>query len=226
MSKTKPRAVSVLVVDDHEVVLAGIRSVLQLVPDIRVVGTSDTAAGGLAEAARLKPDVVLLDIRLPDRSGIDICRDILSACPQTHVLFLTSYADEDTVRAAVLAGAHGYVLKDIRTSTLVDTIRAVAAGESLLDPAVAKKTLSWLRNLAAKQATSKVRRLSPQEERILPLVAQGKTNKEIALAMNLSEKTVKNYLANMYDKLGITRRSQAAAFYVEQGRSGSGPFTK
>lgn len=223
MNKGKPRAISVLVVDDHEVVLAGIRSVLQLASDIRVAGTSDTAAGGLAEAARVQPDVVLLDIRLPDRSGIDVCRDILSACPQTRVLFLTSYADEDTVRAAVLAGAHGYVLKDIRTTALVETIRSVASGESLLDPTVAKRTLSWLRNRAVKQATSNLRRLSPQEERILPLVAQGKTNKEIAVAMTLSEKTVKNYLANMYDKLGITRRSQAAAFYVEQGRNEIGP---
>ncbi len=209
------KSITVLFVDDHELVLAGIRSVLRLIPDIRIIGEAQTAAEGVREAQRLNPDVVLLDIRLPDGSGVDACREILATCPRTRVLFLTSYADDDTVRSAVLSGAQGYVLKDIRTESLVDTIRAVAAGQTLLDPTITKTTLVWLQSLTSRRPVSKMALLSPQEERILPLLAQGKTNKEIATFMSLSEKTVKNYLANIFDKLGITRRAQAAAFYVQ-----------
>ena len=222
MTITKTPPITVLFVDDHELVIAGIRSVLRLVPEIRMVGQAQTAAGAVREAQRLRPDVVLLDIRLPDGSGIDACRDILSTCPQTKVVFLSSYADDETVRAAVLSGAQGYVLKDIRTESLVNTIRSVAAGHTLLDPIITKTTLVWLQSLSAQRATSSSSRLSPQEERILPQLAGGKTNKEIAATMKLSEKTVKNYLANIFDKLGMTRRSQAAAFYVQQN-SGSSP---
>jgi DNA-binding NarL/FixJ family response regulator len=221
MKRTTSRRepIRVLVVDDHEVVLTGIRSVLRLIPDVRIVGEVGTAAAAVSEASRLMPDLVLLDIRLPDGSGIDACRDILSRVPGTQVLFLTSYADEDTVLAAVLAGAQGYVLKDIRTGALVDAIRTVAAGKSLLDPMVTKKTMAWLKTMATKGARSKLDILSPQEERMLPLVAQGKTNKEIATAMNLSEKTVKNYLCRVYEKLQVSRRSQVAALYVQHARS-------
>jgi DNA-binding NarL/FixJ family response regulator len=221
MKKASPnhKSIEVLLVDDHEVVLAGIRAVLRLIPDMRIVGEAGTAAAAVTEATRLKPDLVLLDIRLPDGSGIEACRDILSAAPGTKVLFLTSYADEDTVLAAVLAGAQGYVLKDIRTNELVDAIRSVAAGKSLLDPLVTKKTMTWLKTMAAKGPRSRLDLLSPQEERLLPMVAQGKTNKEIATAMNLSEKTVKNYLCRVYEKLQVSRRSQVAAFYVQQARS-------
>jgi DNA-binding NarL/FixJ family response regulator len=211
--------IRVLLVDDHEVVVTGIRAVLRLIPDIRVVGEAGTAAAAVNEATRLMPDLVLLDIRLPDRSGIEACRDILSAVPGTRVLFLTSYADEDTVLAAVLAGAQGYVLKDIRTDALVDAIRGVAAGKSLLDPIVTKKTMTWLKTMATKGPRSRLDVLSPQEERMLPMVAQGKTNKEIATAMNLSEKTVKNYLCRVYEKLQVSRRSQVAALYVQHARS-------
>lgn len=218
MTNPKAPPISVLFVDDHELVIAGIRSVLRLVPDIRMVGDAQSAAGAVREAKRLQPDVVLLDIRLPDGSGIDACREILSSCPRTKVLFLTSYADDETVRAAVLSGAQGYVLKDIRTESLVSTIRAVAAGQALLDPMITKTTLLWLQSLSGRRAPASASRLSPQEERILPKLAEGKTNKEIAVAMNLSEKTVKNYLANIFDKLGMTRRSQAAAFYVQLHR--------
>ncbi len=215
---TSPRLapISVLFVDDHELVIAGIRSVLRLVPDIRMVGTAQSAAEAIREAQRLQPDVVLLDIRLPDGSGIDACREILATCPRTKVLFLTSFADDETVRTAVLSGAQGYVLKDIRTDSLIATIRAVAAGQAQLDPSVTKTTLLWLRTLSSDRTSTHASRLSPQEERILPQLAEGKTNKEIAAAMNLSEKTVKNYLANIFDKLGIARRSQAAALYAQQ----------
>ncbi len=216
---SKRGPIRVLVVDDHEVVLIGIRAVLRLIPDVRIVGEVGTAAGAVSEASRLMPDLVLLDIRLPDGSGIEACRDILSRVPGTRVLFLTSYADEETVLAAVLAGAQGYVLKDIRTEALVDAIRTVAAGKSLLDPMVTKKTMAWLKTMATKGARSKLDILSPQEERMLPLVAQGKTNKEIATAMNLSEKTVKNYLCRVYEKLQVSRRSQVAALYVQHTRS-------
>ncbi|GKS57053.1 DNA-binding response regulator [Nitrospira sp.] len=216
MTSVKSAPISVLFVDDHELVIAGIQSVLRLVPEIRMVGEAQTAADAVREAQRLKPDVVLLDIRLPDGSGIEACREILATCPHTKVLFLTSYADDDTVRAAVLSGAQGYVLKDIRTESLVSTIKAVAAGQALLDPSITKTTLLWLQSLSGRRPSTSYSRLSPQEERILPKLAEGKTNKEIAVAMNLSEKTVKNYLANIFDKLGVTRRSQAAAFYVQQ----------
>lgn len=225
MSSTKTAPITVLFVDDHELVIAGIRSVLRLVPEIRMVGEAQTAAEAVREAERLQPDVVLLDIRLPDGSGIDACRHILSTCPRTKVLFLTSYADEETVRAAVLSGAQGYVLKDIRTELLVSTIRSVAAGHTLMDPLITKTTLVWLHSLTEQRSASAPCRLSPQEERILPQLAEGKTNKEIAVAMQLSEKTVKNYLANIFDKLGMTRRSQAAAFYVQQN-SGTRPESK
>jgi DNA-binding NarL/FixJ family response regulator len=216
MTNPKTAPITVLFVDDHELVITGVRSVLRLVPEVRMVGEAQTAADAVREAQRLMPNVVLLDIRLPDGSGIDACREILATCPRTKVLFLTSYADEETVRAAVLSGAQGYVLKDIRTESLVATIRAVAAGQALFDPVITKTTLSWLQALSGPHPSSALSRLSPQEERILPQLAEGKTNKEIAAAMHLSEKTVKNYLANIFDKLGITRRSQAAAFYVQQ----------
>lgn len=216
MTNTKSPAITVLFVDDHELVIAGMRSVLRLVPDIRVVGDAQSAAAAVREATRLQPDVVLLDVRLPDGSGLDACRRILAHCPNTKVLFLTSYADDDTVRAAAQSGAQGYVLKDIRTENLVATIRAVATGQAPITPDDTASTLLWLRASSSSRPAPVLSPLSPQEERILPYLAEGKTNKEIAVVMHLSEKTVKNYLANIFDKLGITRRSQAAAFYVHQ----------
>jgi DNA-binding NarL/FixJ family response regulator len=170
------------------------------------------------EAVRLKPDIVLLDIRLSDRSGVEVCRDILAECPDTRVLFLTSYADDETILSAVVSGAQGYVLKDASTSILIEALRTIGTGQSLLDPKVTTQALSILRARYSGDPKTKPYSLSPQEERVLKLVADGKTNKEIAAVMGLSDKTVKNYLANVYDKLHVTRRSQATAVYLRSSK--------
>lgn len=205
-----------LLVDDHEVVRLGLESVFKLTPGLEVVAHAGTKDSAVAAAIRTQPDVVLLDIRLPDQSGIDAAREILARCPETKVLFLTSFIDDHTVLDAVLSGAHGYILKDIGATGLIQAIRTVAAGRPLLDPRVTERTLSWLKNLSTAGHKARSHALSPQEQRILPLIAEGKTNKEIALELGLTEKTVKNYLANMYAKLHITRRSQAAALYAKR----------
>ncbi len=214
MATGKPHTIKIFLVDDHEVVRVGLRAVLDRASGLSVIGEAATADEAVAGVRRTRPDVVLMDIRLPESNGIEAAREILSCCPDSRVLFLTSYGDEETVQAAVLAGAHGYVLKDIAAESLIDAIRTVASGRSLLDPRVTRRTLDWLRTAAEAGGRAKPQALSPQEERILPLVAEGKTNKEIAVALNLSDKTVKNYLANMFAKLQITRRAQAAAIYV------------
>jgi len=212
--KTAP--IRLLLVDDHEVVRVGLKTVLSQQPGIIVVGEAATMATAVQNALRLKPTVILMDVRLPDGSGVDACREILAARPDTRVIFLTSYADDDSVLAAVLAGAHGYVLKEIDTLALLRAIHTVAEGQSILDPTVTERALSWLRGLGNGPATPGTEQLSAQEERVLALVAQGKTNKEVAVALGLSDKTVKNYLANVFQKLRITRRAQAAAFFVKR----------
>jgi DNA-binding NarL/FixJ family response regulator len=181
---------------------------------LKVVGQASRKDDAKKLVLRLKPDVVLLDIRLPDGSGVDAARDILAACPNTRVLFLTSFADDHTVLEAILSGAQGYILKDIASAALIRAIKTVASGQALIDPRLTKNTLHWLKNVYAQPGQSKRPLLSPQEQRLLPLVAQGMTNKEIADHLQLSEKTVKNYLANIYSKLNIGRRSQIAAFYA------------
>jgi len=160
---------------------------------------------------RLKPDIVLMDVRLPDGSGVEASRDILAEHPTTRIIFLTSYADDDSVLAAVLAGAHGYVLKNIDSDLLTQSIRAVSNGQSILNPALTQRALDWI-----KAGTVRVQSLSSQEERVLALVAESLTNKEIATTMQLSDKTVKNYLANMFPKLHISRRAQAVTFFVKR----------
>ena len=220
MPKSKP--IRLLIVDDHEVVRIGLRAVFDLTPGITVVGQAARTDEALALCRRLVPDVVLLDIHLPDGSGVEIVREILSASPATRVLFLTSFADAHTVREAVLSGAHGYMLKDIASGALLRAIRAVASGESLLDPRLASHIPG--RFVAAGGASGHRRpRLSPQEERLLPLVAGGFTNKEIAEQLQLSEKTIKNYLASIYAKLQIGRRSQIAALYAGSFKGSSAP---
>lgn len=214
MSVTTP--IQVLLVDDHVVVREGLKMVLGRDARIRIVGEAGTAQAAVSEARRIKPDVVLMDIRLPDGDGVQACSDILEQCPQTRVLFLTSYADDDTILAAVLAGAHGYLIKEIGVDTLVESIKRVAAGESILDPAATQRVFTWVKTHSGTTAGSGRESLSPQERRIVALVAEGKTNKEIATDLGLSPKTVKNYLSNIYQKLQITRRAQAAALYAKQ----------
>lgn len=191
-----------LLVDDHEVVRAGLRALLAGIDDMEIVGEAESVAEAIREAARLAPDVILMDLRLPDGSGLDACREILSNAPATRILFLTSYADEQAATSTVLAGAAGYLLKDIGYKALIGAIRDVAAGRPILDPRVTEPVISRVQRAEA---------LSGQERRVLELVVQGKTNKEIAAALELSDKTVKNYLSNAFQKLGIARRAQAAA---------------
>lgn len=211
---SKSHTLRLLIVDDHEVVRIGLSAVLNLTPGIKVVGQCSRKDEARRLSLRLKPDVVLLDIRLPDGSGVDAARAILAACPATRVLFLTSFADDHTVLEAVLSGAQGYILKDISSDALVRAIKTGAAGEPIIDPRVGKHALSWLKYLHGQPGLSKRPLLSPQEQRLLPLIAQGLTNREIAGSLRLSEKTVKNYLANICAKLNIGRRSQIAAFYA------------
>jgi len=216
MPTTKPTTIRVLLVDDHEVVRVGLRTVLSQNHHLTVAGEAVTMADAVRQTQKLKPDVILMDVRLPDGSGVDACREILAARPDTRVIFLTSYADDDSVLAAVLAGAHGYVLKEIDSATLIRAIHTVAEGQSILDPTVTERALRWLRSLGNGSQLPGIERLSAQEERVLALVAEGKTNKEIATALGLSDKTVKNYLANVFQKLRITRRAQAAAFFIKR----------
>lgn len=206
--------IRILLVDDHEVVRAGLRALLRRAPDLEVVGEAGTMAQAIAEAARLCPDVALLDLRLPDGSGIEACREIRSEHPEIKVLMVTAYADEQAVRATVLAGAAGYLLKDIRHEALVRAIRDAAADRPVLDSASAARAVRRIERVEA---------LTPQERRIVSLVVDGCTNKEIAATLSLSEKTVKNYLSNAFQKLNVSRRSQVAAMYVQKlGEGGQG----
>lgn len=218
MMTEKSKTLSLLIVDDHEIVRIGLRTVLNLVSGMQVAGECATGAEAVSEAIRLKPDIVVLDIRLPDRSGVEVCRDIRAECPDTRVLFLTSYADDETILSAVVSGAQGYLLKDANTSILIEALRTIGSGQSLLDPKVTTQALSILRARYSGDPKTKAYSLSPQEERVLKLLAEGKTNKEIAASMGLSDKTVKNYLANVYDKLHVSRRSQATAVYLRSSK--------
>jgi DNA-binding NarL/FixJ family response regulator len=215
MPTHRSKTIRVLLVDDHEIVRVGLRSVLGQNHGIVVVGESASMAEAVGLAGKLKPDVILMDIRLPDGSGVDACREILAVHPGIQVIFLSSYADDDSVLAAVMAGARGYVLKELDSPSLLRAIHGVVEGQSILDPAVTDRALRWLRGFATDQDLPSGK-LSAQEERVLALVAEGKTNKEIASALNLSDKTVKNYLASVFQKLRITRRAQAAAFFVKR----------
>ena len=214
MPTAEPPVITLLIVDDHEIVRTGLRLLFEHASDIKVVGEAGSVASAVAETARLKPAVVLMDARLPDGSGVDACREILDGGSETRILFLTSYDDEDAMLAAVFAGAHGYLLKEIGGDALVQAVKAVAVGQSILDPAAAKIIRDQLQSVSRPSASeSKLALLSTQERRVVALVAQGKTNKEIAAALQLSDKTVKNYLNNTFHKLRISRRSEAAAIF-------------
>ena len=217
MSVARSKPIRLLLVDDHEVVRVGLRTVLHNHQHgITVVGEAGTKAAAVRAAKRLKPDVVLMDVRLPDGSGVEACRAILASHPTTRIIFLTSFSDDESALAALLAGAQGYVLKTIDSNLLIRSIRQVSNGQSILDPALTQRALNWIKAWPVQAGSVRGQSLSPQEERVLALVAEGLTNKEIATAMQLSDKTVKNYLANMFQKLHISRRAQAAALFVKR----------
>jgi two-component system response regulator DevR len=217
--QAQPSTIRILLVDDHEVVRFGLRALFGQTKHIEVVGEAGTVAEAVAEAERVDPDVVVMDLRLPDGTGLDACREILSADPTVRVLFLTSYSDEEAVLSTILAGAAGYVLKEIRQEALVHAIETVSRGQSILDPKVTQtlvgEVVTLTKKLHATKEDSKDH-LSPQEARILELVVEGKTNKEIAATLGLSAKTVKNYLSNAFQKLHVSRRSHAAVLFSRQ----------
>lgn len=203
--------VRLVLVDDSTVVRMGLRSLLASEKCIEVIGEAAGVALAVEVVTRLKPDVVLLDIRLPDGSGFDACRRILQGHPTVRVLFLTSVADDSLVEDAIRAGGHGYLLKEIDTRALVQAIRDVAAGRSVLDPAVTARVMEAMRSGHGTAAALDT--LSPQENRVLALIAEGLTNKEVGVRLNLSEKTVKNYLSTVFEKLQVSRRAEAAVIY-------------
>jgi len=206
--------VRVFLLDDHELVRRGIRDLLWAEDDVSVVGEAATAEEALERIPATAPDVAVLDVRLggsEEASGIQVCREVRSAHPEVACVMLTSFADDEALFASILAGASGYVLKQIQGRDLIDAIRRVAAGESLLDPAVTARVLQRLRSPQVEEEDP-LSDLSPQERRILDLIAEGKTNRQIGEAMFLAEKTVKNYVSNVLAKLGMQRRSEAAAY--------------
>ncbi len=207
---TDPVPIRVFLLDDHELVRRGLRELLEPEPDIEVVGEASTTLEALHRIPALRPDVAVLDARLGDGSGIDVCRDIRSQLPQIAVLILTSFADEDALFAAIMAGAAGYVLKDVHGDDLVIAIRRVAQGDSLLDPAVTRKVLERIRHGSPHDKA--LDSLSEQERRVLDRIGEGLTNRQIAEQMFLSEKTVKNYVSSVFSKLGLARRTQAAIY--------------
>lgn len=204
----------ILIVDDHEVVRLGLRALLDRHPDFTVVDEAGTAREALQKALLHRPDVVVMDIRLPGRSGIDACRDIVSQLPDTRVIMLTSYAEDELLFDAIEAGACGYVLKQIGSDDLVRAIEAVGRGEALLDPSVTRRVLERVREAARRDEAAAFADLTEQELRVLALMAEGKTNREIARALYLGEGTVRNYVSSILSKLGVTNRAEAAAFAV------------
>ncbi|HET6750052.1 MAG TPA: response regulator transcription factor [Actinomycetes bacterium] len=207
----------VMLVDDHEVVRGGVRALLEAADDIVVCGEAASAREAVAVADRALPDVVVMDVKLQDGSGIEATREIRAARPQTQVLMLTSYADDEVLLASIMAGAAGYVLKQTRGSDLVRAVETVGRGGSLLDPAVTAGVLDRLRSGRRTLKDEKLARLSPQEERILSLVAAGRTNRQIGEEMHLAEKTVKNYVSSILTKLEVARRAEAAAYLARHG---------
>ena len=216
------RPLSLLIVDDHEVVRQGLVALLGRRPEFQVVAEAGTVADALEAARRFQPDLVIMDVRLPDGSGIEACREIRAEFPETRVVILTSYPDEDAVLSAIVAGASGYLLKQVRARDLVAALEAVGRGESLLDPAVTGRVLERIRRIATADQPDELAQLTAQEQKILLLVAEGKTNKEIAAEVFLSDKTVKNYVSSILSKLNLQRRAQAAAFVAKHRLPGSG----
>jgi two-component system response regulator DevR len=211
-------AVRVFLLDDHEVVRRGVADLLEAEPDLSVVGEASTAAEALARVPAVRPDVAVLDVRLPDGDGVTVCRELRSRMPDLRCLMLTSFADDDALFDAIMAGASGYVLKQIRGTDLVGAVRTVASGQSLLDPRTTAQVLERMR--AAAEDKGPVARLSEQERTVLALIGEGLTNREIGKRMFLAEKTVKNYVSHLLAKLGMQRRTQAAVLATELRRTG------
>ena len=212
------RPVRVLLVDDSPLIRLGLKAALEDRSDLAIVGEAGTAAEGVALAEKLRPDVVLLDLRLPDQPGFVACRQLGVRVPSTKVLILTSATDERHVQEAIAAGAAGYLLKDNDGATLAAALLQVAAGRSVLDPVLADQVVRMVRRGPEASAADRIKVLSFQEQRVVALLTAGRTNKEIGDELGLTEKTVKNYLATIFDKLGISRRAQAAALYTEANR--------
>ena len=208
--------IRVFLLDDHEIVRRGIRELLEGEPDIAVVGESGSAAEATRRIPALHPDVAILDGRLPDGSGIDVCREVRSQNPEINALILTSYDDDEALFSAIMAGAAGYVLKQVRGNDLVEMVRRVAAGQSTLDPSITAQVLERVRN--GPPVDKEMESLTEQEHKILDLVGEGLTNRQIAQQMYLAEKTVKNYVSSMLAKLGLTSRTQAAIFSVKRSK--------
>ena len=212
--------IRIFLLDDHEVVRRGVANLLELEGDLTVVGEAGSIAEAMARVPATRPDVAVFDVRLPDGSGVEACRDLRDRTPGTVYLMLTSYADDEALFEAIMAGASGYILKDIRGNDLVDAIRTVASGKSLLDPALTQRVLERIR--AGRDGDGRLTALSDQERRILELIGEGLTNRQIGDRLHLAEKTVKNYVSSLLAKLGMERRTQAAAFvtrmHVTQGR--------
>ncbi|WP_354637198.1 response regulator transcription factor [Kitasatospora camelliae] len=214
MDTTEPREsgqpVQVFLLDDHEVVRRGVRDLLDAEPDIEVVGEAGTCAQALARIPALRPQVAVLDVRLPDGDGVTVCRELRDRMPELVCLMLTSFDDDDALLDAIMAGAAGYVLKQVKGADLVSAVRAVASGQSMLDPATTRKLMDSLRHHDESDTDAALAQLTPREREILVLVGEGKTNREIGKDLYLAEKTVKNHVSRLLAKLGVERRLQAA----------------
>ncbi|NPV55957.1 MAG: response regulator transcription factor [Anaerolineae bacterium] len=210
MSKQK-----IVIVDDHEVVRIGLKSLLEHHPQFEVIGEAGNAKEALDQIARLEPDIVLMDIRLPGTSGIEVCEEITKSYPNIQVVMLTSYAEDEMLFSAIRAGASGYVLKQIGGDDLIRALESVGKGEALLDPAVTQRVFQEVRRAVKEEEASAFANLSQQEKHVLLLVSEGKTNREIAKALYLGEGTVRNYVSSILSKLGVSNRAEAAAYAVE-----------
>ena len=210
------RQITVFLLDDHEVVRRGVRDMVETAPDLTVIGEASTAAEALATVPSLRPDVAVLDVRLPDSDGVTVCRELRSQMPELVCLMLTSFADDEAMLDAIMAGAQGFVLKQIRGSDLVGAVRTVANGGSLLDPTATRRVMERLRTHG--ETRDRLSGLSDQERKVLDLIGEGLTNRQIGERMFLAEKTVKNYVSNVLAKLGLERRTQAAVLAHEVQR--------
>lgn len=209
--------IRVFLVDDHEVVRMGLRSALEAEGDLEVTGEAGDGATALRQLEFQRPDVVLMDIRMPGQNGIEVCRAVREKLPETRVIMLTSYGDEEAVFSSIMAGASGYLLKNTGRAELIRAVRSAAKGESLLDPSVTSRVLARLRDLSGKEADREAALLSDREKEVLVLVARGHTNKEIASQLFITENTARNHVSRILEKLGLSRRSEAATFAAQHG---------